>query len=92
VDTDDKNIAVTYAGENERTVETENSKIYLRRSDPYGFWHVSFERGSPPSHLTGAFTTLDVAVNAVQNYLGVARSEAIKADRERARTAKTKAA
>lgn len=92
MDTDVNTIGVTYAGENERSIETENSKINLRRTDPYGFWHVSFERGAIPSSLEGAFTTLDSAVNAVQNYLGVARTQAIKADRERVRTAKAKAA
>lgn len=56
--------------ENERLMEPEGSaKIYLRRRNPFGFWYVQFERGVTPESLSSAFTTIDMAKQAVNAYL-----------------------
>lgn len=80
--------------ENERVVLSGTGKIYLRRHDPYGFWHVSFESGPTPEKLSSAFTTLDFAFETIKNYIenNYKRQLQIKetADRERVKNAKTK--
>lgn len=91
MDTDVKSYELEYTGENERTVHTEGARIFLRRTDPYGFWNISFERGSPPSYLEGSFTSLDVALATVRNYITKARAQYENSERERVRTAKAKA-
>ncbi len=85
---DNVEFLVENTGENERTVHNTGSKIYLRRTDPYGFWYISFERGSPPEHLQGAYTTLDHVTAVVRNYVEENRIKAEASDRERVRTAK----
>lgn len=81
---------VENTGENERTVHTGSAKIYLRRKDPYGFWFVSFERGEIPAYLDQAFTSIDRAYEALENYMNTNKHRAKIADRERIATAKRK--
>lgn len=76
--------------ENKRTIQNGSAKIFLNRTDPYGFWHVQFERGAIPETLNQAFTTLDRAYEAIQVYFNNNASRLEQAERERVRTAKTR--
>lgn len=83
---------VEHTRENEREITSPgSSKIILRRKDPYGFWYISFERGQIPASLNQAFTAIDRAYEAVQNYLNENANRIRQAERERVRTAKSKA-
>ena len=55
--------------ENSRVVETNGAKIFLNRKDPYGFWYVKFERGEVPEVLSGAYTSAELAMSAINKYL-----------------------
>ena len=61
---------LTKTGDGERLIEPEGSgKIFIRRRDPFGFWHVSFEKGPIPDSLSSAYTTIPQALDAVETYL-----------------------
>lgn len=61
---------VEYVGDNQRVIQPEgSSKIFLNRKDPYGFWYISFERGELPDSLKDAYTTIQMAAHAVDQYL-----------------------
>lgn len=82
---------VEHSKENERILHVDGSaNIVLNRKDPYGFWYVSFERGTIPESLNQAYTAIDRAYDAVQNYLNENGRRQRAAERERVRTAKTK--
>lgn len=53
----------------DRTFELENNVLHVRRSDPYGFWHCSYERGPVPVELNGSYTSFYEAEKAVLSYL-----------------------
>jgi hypothetical protein len=47
-----------------------NNKIYGKMTDPYGFIHLSFERGQLPNDLkSAAYTGWEYARQAVEKYL-----------------------
>jgi hypothetical protein len=48
-------------------VDTDNDFIF-KQEGPYGFWNVSRERGQVPESLSGAYTSIDAAREAVQVY------------------------
>ena len=53
-----------------RTVELKTgNKLNLKRSDPYGFWTIHYEKGQVPVELQGQFTSDDEAMKAVNVYL-----------------------
>ena len=52
-----------------KTIETNGAKIFLKCTDPYGFWYVSFEKGPVPEKLAGAYTSSDNAQVAINSYL-----------------------
>jgi hypothetical protein len=53
-----------------KVIELENNKIHLRRTDPYGFIEIHFDKGQLPEHLaTGRFTTWEDARKAIDQYL-----------------------
>lgn len=53
-----------------KIVQIDTNKIYLKRTDPYGFIELSLERGSLPDSLKNArFTTWEAANLAVAKYL-----------------------
>lgn len=54
---------------NERVFDLGTNKIRVIRTDPYGFWHISFERGQLPKKLKGNYTSFDQAEKAVRAYL-----------------------
>lgn len=43
--------------------------LYLRRSQPFGFFEVGTEKGPVPMALQGRWTDLNMAKMAVQNYV-----------------------
>ena len=53
-----------------KVIELENNKIHLRRTDPYGFIEVHFDKGQMPEYLADAkFTTWESANLAISQYL-----------------------
>lgn len=53
---------------NVRNVEIGTFKARLNRTDPYGFIHVSYEKGVVPRELSGSFTTFHDAEKACVAY------------------------
>jgi hypothetical protein len=53
---------------NVRTVEVGTFKARLTRTDPYGFIHVSYEKGLVPRELSGVYTTFVDAERACTAY------------------------
>lgn len=52
-------------------VLTENDfRVEHKDTDPYGFYWISREHGQVPKELSGAYTTIEFAKEAVQKYLG----------------------
>lgn len=55
---------------NERLVHTKYGfSIKLERRDPYGFVHVVWHKGAVPEPISGAYSTFDLARQAVVNYI-----------------------
>jgi hypothetical protein len=52
-----------------RSIPYGKNKIRIERTDPYGFWSISFERGAPPEHLRGQYTSFRDAEKDVSVYL-----------------------
>jgi len=52
-----------------RVYEVGNNKLRATRTDPYGFIHVSFERGQVPNMLSGMYTTWDEAHKDITRYI-----------------------
>lgn len=54
----------------ERKMEIGGSRFIFKREDPYGFWHVYYEKGITPNRLKDdRFTSIQHAEQAVRNYL-----------------------
>lgn len=53
----------------DRVIELQNNKAHIRKSGPYGFWAISFDRGRPPDHLLGLYTSPSDAEKALLQYL-----------------------
>lgn len=52
-----------------RVFDLGNNKLFMKRSDPYGFWSLSLERGALPDPFRGDYTTPSDAEKAVKSYL-----------------------
>lgn len=52
-----------------RSLDYGNNKIHIRCTDPFGFWHLSLDKGQLPEHLKGSYTTFDNARVAAEAYL-----------------------
>lgn len=61
-----------------RVVPYGKNKIRVERKDPYGFWYVSFERGSPPERLKGSYTTYRDAEKDITVFLASKEAAASK--------------
>lgn len=73
--------------ENVRFVEVGKNKLYMRRTDPFGYIHFQFERGELPKELQGSYTSFAEARKKVDAYLGRrAKIEEIKETRAAERT------
>ena len=60
------------AANEDRVIElASNNKAHIRKSGPFGFWAVSFERGRPPDSLSGLYTSPAEAERALNIYLTV---------------------
>lgn len=55
--------------ENERVVETETSKYFVRRLDGGSLWKVALPKGPTPKELSGTYTDPTYAYSAITNYL-----------------------
>jgi len=53
----------------DRVIELNNNKAHIRKSGPYGFWAISFDRGRPPDSLTGLYTSPFEAERVLKIYL-----------------------
>lgn len=54
---------------NVRTYEVDNNVLRAIRTDPYGFVHISYERGVIPEELKGNYTSFYEADQVIQSYL-----------------------
>jgi len=54
---------------NDRTLKLDNNTVHIRKSDPYGFWSISMERGQIPHKLKGHYTSFTEAEKAIMHYL-----------------------
>lgn len=63
----------------EKTFEVDNNVIRIRRVNPFGFCHISYERGTVPEHLKGAYTSYHEAEKAVLAYLESKPQKTVKA-------------
>lgn len=53
-----------------KVIQIDTNKIYMKRTDPYGFIELSLERGSLPDNLkTAKYTTWEAAKLAVDRYM-----------------------
>jgi len=53
-----------------KVIQLDTNKIFMKRTDPYGFIELSLERGSLPDSLKDArFTTWEYASEAVKKYM-----------------------
>lgn len=53
-----------------KVIQIDTNKIYLKRTDPYGFIELSLDRGSLPDSLkTAKYTTWEAAMAAVDRYM-----------------------
>lgn len=67
-----------------RTLTLEDGqKMRLKRTDPFGHWHVHFDKGQVPTYLGGAYTTYSKALDAVLQYLET-KKRVVKSVQERA--------
>jgi hypothetical protein len=66
-----------------RVVELEKNRVYISRTDPYGYWSMKYEKGVLPGFLQGSYTSFNYALNALRNYLE-AKGTFIKEIRETA--------
>jgi len=51
----------------ELKLETGNT-LYVKRTDPYGFFRFSLERGAVPDWMKGNYTSLQEVQKAIQQY------------------------
>lgn len=59
----------------DRVFNLDNNKLHIRKSDPYGFWTVSYERGQVPESIGGQYTSPMEAEKAVLTYLAAKGKE-----------------
>lgn len=53
-----------------KVIQIDTNKIYMKRTDPYGFIELSLERGGLPEDLKHAkYTTWEAAQIAVDKYM-----------------------
>lgn len=53
-----------------KVIQLDTNKIFMKRTDPYGFIELSLERGSLPENLkTARYTTWEDARLAVTQYM-----------------------
>lgn len=52
-----------------KRIELENNTIYIKKTDPYGFWTVNFDKGQMPENLRGSYTSFSDAEREVLTYL-----------------------
>ena len=53
-----------------KVIQLDKNKIYMKRTDPYGFIELSLERGSLPENLKDQkFTTWEAARYAADQYM-----------------------
>jgi len=49
-------------------ITVSNNIIHIRSEDPYGFWHLSLDKGQLPEKYKGAYTHLSQAIRAAQTW------------------------
>lgn len=61
-----------------KIIQIDSNKIYMKRTDPYGFIELSLDKGSLPAKLKNAkFTTWEAAQRAVDEYMADRRKVAL---------------
>jgi hypothetical protein len=64
---------------NVRVVAVGKNKIIARRTDPFGFWSLAFERGALPEWLQGSYTSYDQAFLDIQKYISTVKDNPVPA-------------
>lgn len=52
-----------------RYVEHDKRKFQIIATDPYGLWHIQWDRGPVPNSISGVYTSPLEAENALKGYL-----------------------
>jgi hypothetical protein len=52
-----------------RYIDFGDNTIYATQEDPYGFWHLSLDKGQLPERYRGSYTTWGDCERAAQIYL-----------------------
>lgn len=63
-----------------RVIKTELRTVYLTKTDPNGFWKVTFKEGDTPKILRGMYTSPKSATNDVMGFIN---SEKTKIENKR---------
>lgn len=58
-----------YMGKLRKIVMSNGNFVWIECRDPYGFWYISLEKGKLPDKLTGSYTTFDMALRDVNQWL-----------------------
>jgi hypothetical protein len=62
-----------------RLITVSNGVTYKsEQTDPFGFWHLTTDKGALPKELQGSFTTFEKAHLAVKNYLVQIKEKIVK--------------
>lgn len=52
-----------------KKIELDGNTVHIETRDPYGFWHLSLEKGQLPEKYKGGYTTFTQALNAANEWL-----------------------
>lgn len=64
-----------------RTIQLDNgSTVNIKRTDPYGFWSIHYEKGQVPQNLSGSYTSDTAAIEALKSYLSTKNLQEISAE------------
>lgn len=53
-----------------RTHSVKGREFIIKCSDPYGFWSIKPNKGQVPKELSGSYTMLEYATQAINLYVG----------------------
>lgn len=73
----DEKVAEQFEGK-QYVVDLNNNKIKIEARDPYGHWYITFSKGALPAEYTGAYTSLQMALAAVNKYLSEKNKDVYK--------------
>jgi len=51
------------------TIETEKNLVFVEKKGPHSFWYISFRRGAVPDNLKGSYTSKELALQKVYEWV-----------------------